>query len=298
MKLATTTGDFSNYGANQLDALSYIKEAGFSYADYNFHVDYVKRDGVYSDGHKEYFDKVKAHCERIGISLVQAHAPMGDPIAKDNDRFIRDTVRCVEACGEWGIKNLVVHSGYEEGLTKEQTLIENKRFFTPVLKAAEIYGVNILVENFNKRGEEIFWIDKASELLELIELVDHPFFHAVWDVGHANMHKMPQNEELLLLGDHVRALHIQDNNGMRDDHLTPFIGTLNMDSVMRGLIDIGYTGYFTFEVGRVFTPPEIKRQFSSDERLLKAPLELKRAYEKYLYELGKITLSSYGLFEE
>ena len=50
--------------------------------------------------------------ERIGIKLVQAHSPMGKPISDDNSAFLADTIRCVDACGAWGIPNLgEVHSG-------------------------------------------------------------------------------------------------------------------------------------------------------------------------------------------
>ena len=299
MKLATTTGDFRKYTTNQLDSLSLIREAGFKYADYNFHLDYIRGDGVYSNNCESYFASVAQRAENVGITLVQAHSPMGDPIDEDNDRFVDDTLRCVDACGAWGIQNLVVHSGYAEGLTKNETLKQNKDFFLKILERAEKYGINILVENFNKMCyDHTFWIDNATDLLALIKLVDHPLFHAVWDMGHANLQDMPQHEELAILGREVKALHVQDNGGEWDQHLMPFTGTLNMDSVMHGLMDIGYSGYFTFEVADPFTVGDAKRRFPSDTRLLETPLSLKNAWERSLYELGKSVLSAYGVFEE
>ena len=299
MKLATSTADFHQYTESQTEALFYVKEAGFSYADYNFHIDHVRKNGVYSKDFKGYFEKVANEADRLGIRLIQAHSPMGDPIIKDNSEFIADTIRCVDACGFFGINNLVIHSGYLEGMGKEDTLKENEKFFRRVLDKAEKYGINILVENFNKIClTNYYWIDNATDLLELIELVDHPLFHAVWDTGHANLQKMSQDDELRLLGSHVKALHVHDNMGDRDDHLLPFLGTMSLDSVMNGLSEIGYDGYFTFEVGGIFTPPEMRREFSQDTRLKKAPLDLKRAAEKYLYSLGKTVLESYSLFEE
>ena len=80
--------------------------------------------------------------------------------------------------------------------------------------------------------------------------------------------------------------------------MTPFLGTLNLDSVMNGLLDIGYKGYFTFEVGGVFTPSSKRRRYDKDTRLKVAPIELRDAYERYLYELGKCILEKYGCFEE
>lgn len=299
MKLATTTSDFSGYTHSQTECLEYIREAGFRYADYSFGLDYAHRIGVYGEKYEAYFHEVSTAADNLGIKLVQAHAPMGTPLTDPDGRFLADTVRCVDACGAWGIPNLVVHSGYTPGLTVEETFAANKVFFDPILERAERYGVNILVENFNKMCVPgLYWIDNATDLLGLIEYVDHPLFHAVWDAGHANLQEMPQDGELRLLGSHVRALHIQDNRGDTDSHLLPFLGTMSMDALMNGLLDIGYKGYFTFEVGGIFTPPGHKRPYEKDTRLLHTPLALKRAAETYMYELGKCVLEAYGCFEE
>jgi sugar phosphate isomerase/epimerase len=144
----------------------------------------------------------------------------------------------------------------------------------------------------------LYWIDNATDLLHMIESVNHPLFHAVWDTGHANMQETSQDEELRLLGKHVRALHVQDNHGNADSHLVPFLGTMNLDAVMTGLLDIRFDGYFTFEVGGFFNPAGKRRQYLRDTRLASAPLELRDAFERYLYELGKCVLEKYDCFEE
>lgn len=298
MKLATTTGDYFAHTDSQKAALAHIRQAGFRHADYNFGGDYRFQNGVFSDGYEAYFEDIAQTADALGIRLVQAHAPMGKPL-EDDGKFLADNIRCIDACGAWNIPNIVIHSGYVRGLTPEQTFERNKAFFLPLLERAEKYGVNILVENFNKMHVEgLYWIDNAPDLLRMIECVDHPLFHAVWDVGHANMQEMPQDDALRLLGKHVRAVHIQDNMGDKDSHLAPFLGTLNLDAVMSGLLDIGYDGYFTFEVGAFFTPPEKRRQYSRSTLLASAPLELRDAFERYLYMLGKCVLEKYGCFEE
>ena len=77
----------------------------------------------------------------------------------------------------------------------------------------------------------------------------------------------------------------------------PFLGSLNLDSVMNGLMDIGYQGYFTFEVGEFFLPGEKRREYPRDTRLAKAPLQLRCAFEAYLYQLGKCVLEAYHCYE-
>ena len=301
MKLATTTGDFGEYTISQQDCLRYIRQAGFRYADYNFGMDLIERTGVYADNWKEYIEDVNRTAAELGIKLVQSHAPMGKPLVhnEDHPQFVADTKRCIEACALMGIPNLVVHSGYIHGITKEECFDRNRDFFMDLLTFAEPFGVNILVENFNRMCVDgLYWIDNAPDLRALIDHVNHPLFHAVWDAGHANMQEMPQDEALRIVGHHVYALHVQDNFGDGDNHIAPFFGTLNLDSLMYGLIDIGYNGYFTFEAGHILLSPEKRRPFDKDQRLLRAPLSLRIKAEELLYEIGKATLEAYGCFEE
>lgn len=302
MKIATTTGDFSAYTHDQAEAMRCIYEAGFRYIDYNFGLDYPERIGVFGPDWKEYAADLKRQADALGVRFVQSHAPMGRPLTEDPEQykqFIADNIRCIEACGILGIPSVVVHSGYSVGLTKEETFARNKEFYRPLLEAAERVNVMVLVENFNKMEiENLYWIDNAPDLLALIEYVDHPLFQAVWDAGHNNMQEMSQYEGLKILGSHVKAIHVQDNMGDRDNHMTPFCGTMSMDSLMHGLLDINYQGYFTFEAGNPFLAADKRRSHPGDDRLRKVPLGLRIEAEKLLYQIGKYTLEAYDCFEE
>ena len=302
MKIATTTGDFSAYTHDQAEAMRYIYEAGFRYMDYNCGMDYPERTGVYGENWQEYAADLKRQADELGVKFVQSHAPMGRPLAEDPKeykQFIADNIRCIEACAILGIPSVVVHSGYSVGLTKEETFARNKEFFMPLLEAAERVNVMVLVENFNKMNKEnLYWIDNAPDLLAQIEYVDHPLFQAVWDAGHNNMQEMSQAEGLRILGSHVKAIHVQDNMGDRDSHMVPFTGTLSMDSLMHGLLDINYQGYFTFEVGNPFLADSKRRTCPEDDRLQKVPLGLRIEAEKLLYQIGKYTLQAYDCYEE
>lgn len=299
MKLANTTGGLFPYTQSQSEALKYLRQAGFRYADYSFIADYRGHTGIYGENPDRHIAQVAETAEQAGIRLVQAHSPMGSPIAKDNSAFLRDTIASVEACGKWGIPNIVVHLGYDYGLTKGETYQKNKEFFLPILETAEKYGVNILIENFDKMtSSNRYWTDNAPDLLEQIEMIAHPLCHAIWDVGHGNLQELPQHEAMGLLGGHIRALHIHDNMGDRDTHMMPGLGTVNWDSVICGLKAIGYTGYFTFEVGRAFLPKDLRRPYPEDTRLAETNLQMRIAVERYLYDLGKAMLESYECFEE
>jgi len=301
MKLATTTGDFAQQISLGLDTLVHISEAGFKYVDYSFISDYNNKNGIFSDDFEGYIASLKKEAKRLGLTFVQAHAPMARPIVEDENYqpFIDANIKCIKACKKLGIKNLVVHSGYDRGISKKECFERNKKFYTPLLKAAGEYDVYILTENFNKADVEgIYWIDNAPDLKELVDFVNHPYFKCCWDTGHANHQEMPQHEALELLGDRVYALHVQDNRGDNDSHVAPFTGSLNIDSLIYGLKKINFKGYFTFEATEMLLTERWRRKFDEDTRLLKAPLHLRKIAETLLYETGKHILSAYDMFEE
>ncbi|MBR5231617.1 MAG: sugar phosphate isomerase/epimerase [Clostridia bacterium] len=300
MKLATTTGDFGRYTISQEECIRYIRKAGFKYADYNFGIDYRNGTGAFSDNWQAEMKKLKKAADEMGIRFVQSHAPMGTPIVKGEnyEPFIEVNKRCIECCALLGIDRMVVHSGYEYGLTKEECFERNKEFYMRLLPLAQEKGVYILTENFNKMYKEgVFWVDNAVDLRALIDYVDHPYFHAVWDAGHANLQDMPQDEALRIVGHHVYALHIQDNMGDHDSHFFPFMGTMSLDAVMNGLKDIGYKGYFTFEAN-IFLPADKRRDSERGNALRTAPLNVRIKAEEMLYEIGKAILEAYDCYEE
>lgn len=290
MKLATTTGDFALYTNDQIKIIDYLKQSGFSYVDYSFGTDYKNRSGVYSPDWKDYIKRLNEHCESASMKLVQSHSPMGKPLADNNDDFLNDTKRCIEACKELGIKYVVVHSGYLPGISKKECFEKNKIFYEKLLPLAEKYEITILTENFDKMSVGgMYWIDNAPDLLELIEYVNHPLFHAVWDCGHANMQEMSQEKGITLLGKHIKCLHIHDNNGERDQHMYPFLGTLDMDSLVEGLKKIGYDGYFTLEAVNILRPSSVS------DSCFKMDLELKLESEKFLCAMGRKIIECYSL---
>ena len=304
MKLATTTGDFGAYTHDSLLAIRYLHQAGFRHVDYNFGMDYAHRTGAYSADWENHVHQLKALREELGIRFVQAHAPMGRPLRSGRgseyyNEFVEDTKRAIEVSGMLGIPNIVIHSDYKFRISKEEAFHRNYEFFHDLLPTAEKWGINILIENFNKmEKDELYWVDNATDLLAMIEMIDHPLCHACWDVGHANMQELSQLDELRILGSHVRALHVQDTPGCVDSHFAPFYGIVNFDMLMHALKEIDYKGYFTFEGNVVQHCYDAKRRpFEADTRLARAPLAVQLKAEELLYTIGQSILEAYDMFE-
>lgn len=304
MKIATTTGDFSSYYRDNLDRIRGLHAAGFRYIDLDMYT--FTPDHIYmNDGWRDSVKALKDEAEKLGMTFVQAHSQGGNPLSPDSDHvdFLIDaTVRSIEICEMLGIKNTVVHSGFAKEMSKEEWFEKNRAFYRRLFGAMERCGVNVLIENSTAANmKERYFTNSGKDMVEFLRYVDHPLLHACWDTGHANC-EGSQYDDIIALGSELYAIHYNDNHGKRDEHLIPYLGTLNHDEVINALTDIGYKGYFTLECCSSLIPKDYwlggRRDFDRDTRLSEPPLFMKERTEALLYETAKYILSSYGLFEE
>ena len=307
LKIATTTSDLGGNNGNLSEDKSIVErlyQAGFRYIDlgmYSFtdSSDYMQEDW------QEKIAELKAYAESFGMTFVQAHSqgtinPLSANTSEVNE-LIAITNFQIEICKELGIKNIVVHAGWNGSLNKTQWFAANKAFYDALLGKAEECGVNVLCENSGSWMPG-YYIRTGADMREFIEYVNHPYFHGCWDTGHANCMTDDQRVDLIALGDELYAVHFQDNMGTGDTHMIPYFGTLNCNGVVTALNEIGFKGYFTFESdggdrtngnwhGKNNLPILRERTVSSlsNDRF---------GQEKLLYQLGVRLLSDYEMFAE
>ena len=82
-------------------------------------------------------------------------------------------------------------------------------------------------------------------------------------------------------------MHVQDNFGTADHYIFPFCGTTNFGSLINGLLEIGYNGYFTFEATSLLKRAAQRRVYEKDTFLSMSPVELRCEAEKLLYKIGE-----------
>lgn len=303
MKLVTTTGDFDSYCKTYLERIQYVYEAGFRYIDLSLYTIKPGDELIDNDNWESTVAEIKAYAAEKGIQFLQAHGPNVNPLAGEDayEKAVRQTSRAIEVCAALGIPNMVVHPGWDKTIAKEDWLEENRKFFSELFPLMEKYNVNILHENTSTVNMPWCFPKTGKEMIEFSEYVNHPKFHSCWDTGHANM-EGNQYDEIMTIGKDLYAIHFNDNRGTRDEHVIPFMGTLNLDEVMHALQDVGYQGTFTLESSSSLRPNRYwlgnRRSFEKDTRLANPPLQLQKELEKFLYQTGKYILESYGLFEE
>lgn len=302
MKIATTIGDMYSFAQSPAEAIKLFKGSKFRYLDYSFSCALSDpNDLLLSDNWEEAIFTCKRVADELGFSFVQAHAPLNAARGEHFEKVTLATIRSIEACGILGIKNMVIHSGcFSECKYPDDQLAyfkANEPFFRALIPAMERHNVHILFENTTAKhlGDGMYFPILARDLNKFVEYMAHPLFGAAWDVGHAHMDGIDHYSQIMEMGQNLKAIHVHDNNGQTDQHTAPFCGTLDFDSLMKGLIDSGYQGYFTLESGGFF---RCRRSKTLDGPLARTPLEVKKMALSMLYTISKSILTEYGVFEE
>lgn len=303
MKIATTTGDFGAFCATDIERIRELHRAGFRYIDLSMYAltpscDYMK------EGWQDAVQALRKEADALGMTFVQAHSQGGNPLSADATHvsFLLDaTKRSIEICQMLGIQNTVVHSGHAKGVCKEEWFEKNRLFYKELFPTMERCGVNVLIENSTAANmKDQYFVNSGKDMIEFLRFVDHPQLHACWDTGHANC-EGSQYDDILTLGDELYAIHYNDNHGAKDEHLLPYLGTLNHDEVMNALIDADFKGYFTLECTSSLIPRRYwlgsRREFPRDTRLASPQLFMQRHLEAMMYDTAKHILSAYGLLE-
>ena len=310
MKIATTMGEMYDYVPGEVfptrtaDAVALYADSGFRYLDYSFYTANKPGSVFLTDDWERQVEEAGAEAARLGMSFVQAHSPDYNPFRDKNDTAYHEngllaTKRSIAACGKLGIPNIVVHTAigpeclYPDD--KEKYFHKNLPFIQSLYPEMEKWNVRVCIENSaeGNMGKNYFFLT-AEDMNDFIDFVGHPLLGACWDTGHGNMRGADVYHELTTLGKNLHAIHFQDNGGVYDEHIAPFFGTLNVDAVMRGLIDTGYAGPLTFESDYFCA----YRGGHGDDKLAYPPLRVKQACLHVLHEIGAAALEAYGIPEE
>jgi len=301
MKLATTTGDVYAFAQTPAEAVRMFEGTGFCNLDYSFyHLASVPNHPLMEDNWKEQMLEAKAAADALGFKFVQAHAPDCAIRGEKADYGLKATIRSIEACGLLGIENMVIHSGFFREIKYPDGQLayfrENEPFMRALIPAMEEHNVSILFENTTRKHckDDLYFPILGQELRDFVEFMDHPLFGAAWDIGHAHMDGIDHYQEIMAMGKTLKAIHVHDNDGEKDRHQAPFLGTADYDSLMRGLIESGYEGYFTFEAGNFF---HVGKRFGNGGPLSRLTPTIKKAALSMLHVIGKEILSAYNVYE-
>jgi len=245
-------------------ALEVLAESGYEGIDFSLgSFDYAN-----CDVDEEYLRKFKAKADSLGIAIQQTHGHLGrNPLGKllwsqdeeSKEYFVKIRERDLRATAILGAEMCVIHSGSEGPFgplssDPEELHKANLDGFTSIVPFAEKYNVKICLESFGRNardGVQLFsWPEEMLKSYEAIPTKNKCF---CMDTGHTHEaveFGTPSVEDFIrAMGSRIECLHIHDNFGYYDDHALPGFGNINWPEVFKALDEVGYKGYYNFELG-------------------------------------------------
>lgn len=194
-----------------------------------------------------------------GLTLNSVHAPItdvfggGDWAATFSTALIDNAQRqaaVAEADAALAIARripyqvLVLHLGTPE--SKNNPGDNNRgaatRSLEEICRRAEPLGVRVAAEVIPNRIS-----DPASLVALLDEDVEARHAGICFDFGHA--HLMGDVADAIeVAAEHVIATHVHDNHGRDDEHLVPYLGSIDWDLALVTMRKIGYEGTYLMEL--------------------------------------------------
>lgn len=267
MKIATDTDCF--FGLYSIEeTIDILANAGFDAIDYSVMEERFVNGEMSDEECRKYFENVKDYAENAGIVFNQSHAMGFGAVTSDEikEKNFRCAANSIKLASYLGAGHTIVH-GVEFGNCaeddKERLFEANMEFYNGLKPYCEEYGVKVAIENLPHTKEHIFGSKVVNstcaipeDFVKYVDALDKNWFTACLDIGHAMVtgHN-PESFIRTLGGERLTALHVHDNNGLRDMHTLPYLGGMaNWDGITKALADIDYKGDFNFEAGNFLKP--------------------------------------------
>jgi len=282
MKISTQTCVLANIFGDK-KTIEMLADIGYDCIDYSMFGSKTESP-LFGDGFEKYALELKHIADESGISFNQTHAPFPSYKA-GNEEYNKKTlpmiIRSIIITSILGAKYVIVHPT----AIKENQKEFNLNFFNGLIPACKEYNVVVALENMfgsNQNNGQIIAnvCSTGKEFCEYLDELDPQYFTACLDTGHAGLVGETAANMIKTLGhNRLKALHVHDNNHLRDLHTLPFTQSLNWQEIMAALKEIDYTGEFTFE---------------ADNFIKGFPEEMAEAASKFMLETGRYLVGLCG----
>lgn len=239
------------------ESIREIGKAGFDSVDLDMSFWSLSQDPMDADDWKDWVERQIVAAAEYNLPITQGHAHFfsrercelltEEEIKRRENLIMRD----IEAAGMCGIEWLVFHPTsycddvyYSRKISMEKNLEQLKRLGEVAAK----HGVGIAIENMYIHKMPCF-AASSDDLVELVDcLGDDKVFGICWDTGHGNLNHVDQAAAVRQMGKRLKALHVNDNRGDRDEHILPYHGNIAWEPFMKALGEVGYEGDFAYEI--------------------------------------------------
>lgn len=263
-----------------------IRDAGFTAIDWNID-NSLNRPGMKNkpledlcifekslDEINAYYADELAAIRAAGLTISQAHAPF-PAYLPERPETLDYTIglyrRVIEFLDTVGCKNVVIHgislSPADYTNTPETIRALNLKLYESLIDTVVKTNVTVCLENLFSGSPRGCIEGTCSDPHEAVEFIDHlnakagkTCFGLCLDTGHLNLLRKSFRTYVPIVGQRLVALHIHDNDGAKDQHLMPYVGTILWDDFCNSLKEVGYSGDLSFETFAQTRPSQLNRE--------------------------------------
>jgi sugar phosphate isomerase/epimerase len=270
MKLVSLSTDTLQRILGDKSAIEYAKSIGCDAIDFNLcDMDFKAPESIYSKGDNEvikYYTGIGEYAKKLGIIIHQTHGRIVGFTHDDkaNEITLENARLDCLASSALGAKICVMHTASNIRIGKDAPAelmdsINDKMFFS-IIPSAKKYGIILATETFGDAPafgtcNYFGYMDKFIQAYDRVASVgdNENYFKVCMDTGHTNKAARfegnpPPEEAIRMLGKRIACLHLNDNNGLTDQHKIPYSACIDFDAVFRALRDIGYEGTYNMEI--------------------------------------------------
>ena len=210
-----------------------------------------------------------AEIRKNGLAISQIHTPFPFYFHGREDIFAyckQIYEHCIELSEAVGCRYVVIHglasSARGPETADDPTYLDelNRRMYESLIPVLQKANVIVCMENLYHSAPCATYCEghasdphlAVAEIDELNQKAGKECFGLCMDTGHLNMLGRRFYSYVPVLGHRLKCLHVHDNPGNYDSHLTPYSGTILWSEFTEELRKIGYEGPMTFEVGSQF----------------------------------------------
>ncbi|WP_090507613.1 TIM barrel protein [Natronorubrum sediminis] len=188
------------------------------------------------------------------------------PLTSDAvDEYLR---RYVDIAAAMSADRIIVHAGYhfttDEEIRREVSIDRLDRF----LSYAETQDVDLLLENMNPEPDDAevhYLCSTLTDCQRYFDELDSPNLKWAFNPAHAHLADAGINAFISELDlERCCEVRLNDNRGIKEEHLMPGHGTIDFESLFSQLEEHGYDGPYTIALG------SIDEMFEGIDRLVEA----------------------------
>jgi sugar phosphate isomerase/epimerase len=187
-----------------------------------------------------------------GLGLV-CHMPTFVSTADLTDSIrnasIDEVIGSLEVAAELGAEKVVLHPSTVMGmasLVMDEALARSLDALHRFVTHADVLGLPLCLENMFPRISPYVEADRFKPLFN-----QFPDLRMTFDAAHAHIGDLAGRRIKAILdlwGNRIGHVHLSDNDGYGDSHLTLGAGTLPLEMILKRLAAVGYNDTITLEI--------------------------------------------------